>query len=144
MTSGGLGERLVARLIDFALVGAVTSFVFSAVLGLGTALTAFLVGCVTLAYFTLLECYTGRTLGTMALRLRVLGPRGRRPTLEEALYRNCWVAPLVLAGVPYVGLVCLAGVVVAAIVIGVQISSDPMYAMAWHDRFARTKVLQGT
>jgi len=143
VTSGGLGERLVARLIDFVLVGAVTGFVFSAVLGLGTFLSAFLVGSCTLAYFTLLESWKGRTLGKMALRLRVFGPKGRLPTVEEALFRNCWVAPLVLAGVPYVGLVFLAGVVVAAIVIGVQISRDPMYAMAWHDQFARTKVLQG-
>ena len=143
MTSGGLGERLVARLIDFVLVGAVTGFVFSAVLGLGTFLSAFLVGSFTLVYFTLLESSSGRTLGKMALRLRVFGPKGRKPTREEALLRNCWVAPLLLAGVPYVGLVLLAGVVVAAIVIGVQISRDPMYAMAWHDRFAHTKVLQG-
>jgi uncharacterized RDD family membrane protein YckC len=142
VTSGGLGERLVARLIDFVLVGAVTFFAFSAV-GLGTFLSAFLAGSLLLTYFTLLESNTGRTLGKIALRLRVLGPKGRKPTVEEALFRNCWVAPLVLAGVPYVGLVCLAGVVVAAIVIGVQISRDPMYAMAWHDRFARTKVLQG-
>lgn len=142
MTSGGLGERLVARLIDFVLVGAVTFFAFSAV-GLGTFLSAFFAGSLLLTYFTLLESNTGRTLGKIALRLRVFGPKGRKPTAEEALFRNCWVAPLVLAGVPYVGLVCLAGVVVAAIVIGVQISRDPMYAMAWHDRFARTKVLQG-
>jgi uncharacterized RDD family membrane protein YckC len=142
VTSGGLGERLVARLIDFVLVGAVTFFAFSAV-GLSTFLSAFLAGSLLLTYFTLLESNTGRTLGKIALRLRVLGPKGRKPTVEEALFRNCWVAPLVLAGVPYVGLVCLAGVVVAAIVIGVQISRDPMYAMAWHDRFARTKVLQG-
>jgi uncharacterized RDD family membrane protein YckC len=142
VTSGGLGERLVARLIDFVLVGAVTFFAFSAV-GLGTFLSAFLAGSLLLTYFTLLESNTGRTLGKIALRLRVFGPKGRKPTVEEALFRNCWVAPLVLAGVPYVGLVCLAGVVVAAIVIGVQISRDPMYAMAWHDRFARTKVLQG-
>lgn len=143
MTSGGLGERLVARLIDFVLVGAVTWFVCSGPLGLGTPLSAFVAGSLTLTYFTLLESSAGRTLGKMALRLRVFGPKGRRPTREEALLRNCWVAPLLLAGVPLVGLVCLAGVVVAAIVIGVQINSDPMYAMAWHDRLAHTKVLQG-
>jgi len=142
VTSGGLGERFVARLIDFALIGAGTWFLLSAALGLGTFLSAFLVGCLTLAYFTLLEAYTGRTVGKAALRLRVLGARGRRPTLEEALFRNCWVAPLVLAGVPYLGLVCLAGVAIAGAVIGVQINNDPMYAIAWHDRFARTRVLQ--
>ena len=143
MTSGGLGERFVARLIDFALVGAGTWFLLSGVLGLGAFLSAFFAGCLTLAYFTLLESYTGRTLGKAAFRLRVLGAKGRRPTLEEALLRNCWVAPLLLAGIPLLGLVCLAGVVATAVVIGVQINSDPMYAIAWHDRFARTRVLQG-
>jgi len=142
VTSGGLGERLVARLIDFALVAAGTWFLFSAVLGLGTFLSAFFVGCLTMAYFTLLESYFGRTLGKVVLRLRVFGAKGRKPTLEEALFRNSWVAPLVLAGVPLLGLLCLAGVAVAAAVIGVQINNDPMYAIAWHDRFARTRVLQ--
>jgi uncharacterized RDD family membrane protein YckC len=143
VTSGGLGERLVARLIDFALVGAVTWLLFSGLFGLGTFLSAFFVGCLTLAYFTLLESYTGRTAGKVMLKLRVFGAKGRKPTVEEALFRNCWVAPLVLAGVPLLGLLCVAGVAVAAAVIGVQINNDPMYAIAWHDRFARTRVLQG-
>jgi len=143
VTSGGLGERLVARLIDFVLVGAVGWFLFSALLGLGTFLTAFFVGCMTLAYFTLLEAYTGRTLGKLALRLRVLGHKGARPTLEQALFRNGWVGLLILAGIPLFGLLCLVGVVVAAVVIGVQINADPMYAIAWHDRLAGTRVLQG-
>jgi uncharacterized RDD family membrane protein YckC len=143
VTSGGLGERLVARLIDFALVGGLVWFLFAGVLGLGTFLSAFFVGCLTLTYFTVLEAYFGRTVGKIFLRLRVFGAKGRKPTVEEALFRNCWVAPLVLAGVPLLGLLCLAGVAVAAAVIGVQINADPMYALAWHDRFARTRVLQG-
>jgi uncharacterized RDD family membrane protein YckC len=144
VTSGGLGERFVARLIDFVLVGAVTLFLFSGVLGLGTFLSAFFVGCLTLAYFVLLESSTGRTVGKLALKLKVLGTKGARPTVEQALRRNCWVGLLVLAGVPLLGLLCLAGLVAAAVVIGVQISSDPMYAIAWHDRYAGTRVLQGT
>jgi uncharacterized RDD family membrane protein YckC len=142
VTSGGLGERLVARLIDFVLVGAVSWLLVSGVLGLGAIVSALLVGTLIFAYFVVLESYFGRTLGKLALRLRVLGAKGRRPTLEEAVFRNCWVAPLILAGIPLLGLVCLAGVGVAAAVIGIQINSDPMYAMAWHDRFARTRVLQ--
>jgi uncharacterized RDD family membrane protein YckC len=144
VSAGGLGERLVARLIDFLLASAAPWFLFSGVLGLGTLASAVLVGLLTIAYFTILESATGRTLGKLVFKLRVLGTRGRRPTGEQALRRNSWVALLVLAGVPYLGLACLAAVVVAAVVIGVQISRDPMYAIAWHDRFAGTRVLQGT
>jgi uncharacterized RDD family membrane protein YckC len=144
VSAGGLGERLVARLIDFFLVAGLSALLVSGVLGAGVFLSAALVGCLTLAYFVLLESATGRTLGKLVMKLRVLGTKGGRPTVEQTLRRNCWVGLLVLAGVPLLGLVCLAGVLVAAVVIGVQISSDPMYAMAWHDRFAGTRVLQGT
>jgi uncharacterized RDD family membrane protein YckC len=144
VSAGGLGERLVARLIDFLLVVGVSFLLISGVLGVGILVSAALIGCLTLAYFVLLESATGRTLGKLVMKLRVLGTKGGRPTIEQTLRRNCWVGLLVLAGVPLLGLACLAAVVAAAVVIGVQISSDPMYAMAWHDRFAGTRVLQGT
>jgi uncharacterized RDD family membrane protein YckC len=118
VSAGGLGERFFARLIDFVLVSGVSWLLFSGVL--------------TLAYFVLLESATGRTLGKWLLKLRVLGTKGARPTIEQTLRRNCWVGLIVLAGVPLLGLVCLAALVGAAVVIGVQIN-----------RFAGTRVLQG-
>jgi uncharacterized RDD family membrane protein YckC len=143
VSAGGLGERFFARLIDFLLISGASWLLFSGVLTLGTLLSAGLVGCLTLAYFVLLESATGRTLGKWLLKLRVLGTKGAKPTIEQTLRRNCWVGLIVLAGVPLLGLVCLAVVAGAAVVIGVQINNDPMYAIAWHDRFAGTRVLQG-
>lgn len=88
MSAGGLGERLVARLIDFLLASVASWFLFSGVLGLGTLLSAALVGLLTLAYFTILESATGRTPGKLAFKLRVLGTKGARPSAGQALRRN--------------------------------------------------------
>ena len=72
----------------------------------------------------------------MILRLQTRGPSGGKPTTEEAVRRNIWVAAGILAVVPVVG--AWAGSIlelVAVIGIIVTISQSPT-KQGWHDKFA--------
>ena len=151
----GLGPRALARLIDFVLLAVVNAVVVGVlvvglllgrsgglVMGAGasglaaTALAAVITAAVNLAYFAGLESRGGQTVGKMVMRLRVLGPSGGAPTLEEAIRRNVWVAFGIAGVVPVIGglvgsLAQLAAVVMIAIAI-----ADGSGRQACHDRFA--------
>lgn len=150
--------RFLARLLDFLIVGITYGIVVSFVilglimgtsdagtvgmmgggdLGAADALSTILSALVVLAYFSLMESYTGRTLGKMIMKLEVRGAGGGRPTLAEAVKRNAWTALGVVGLVPLVG-VFLSWVlqVAAAVAIAVTISNDPVARQGWHDRFA--------
>lgn len=150
--------RFLARLLDFLIVGITYSIVVSfiilgLIMGTGDAGTAGMMGggnlgaadvvssilsaLVILAYFSLMESYTGRTLGKMIMKLEVRGAGGGRPTLAEAVKRNAWTALGILSIVPLVG--WLLGWVLqlaAAVAIAVTISNDTVARQGWHDRFA--------
>lgn len=140
-----LGQRLIAKLIDFVILWVVYAIVivpifFSAAFG-GAAIggfsfsgAAFVAGLVSialyLAYFVVLEMTMGQTLGKMLLKLRVRGATGGNPSLEEAIKRNAW---MVVGVIPVVGtLVALA----AAIYIIVTINNNTATRQGWHDEFA--------
>lgn len=135
-----LGQRLLAKLIDYIILWVVGLIVFTSVLGMGMfggagfGGAAFLSGvlwiAMYLAYFIAMEMTTGQTLGKMVLKLRVRGAAGDNPTLEEALKRNAWMIPGI---VPVLGgLVVLA----AAIYILVTINNNTATRQGWHDEFA--------
>jgi uncharacterized RDD family membrane protein YckC len=155
LPTAGLGPRTLARLIDFVLLAVVNAIVVGVlvvgtllgrsgglVMGAGasgalaSALAAVLSASLNLAYFAGLESRLGQTLGKRALKLRVVGPTGGLPTLEEAVRRNVWVAFGIAGVVPVVGgllgsLAQLAAVVLIAITL-----TDETRGPAWHDRFA--------
>lgn len=127
--AAGLGPRFVARLVDSVLVG-VTSVYVIGVAGLAVGFTANVLSvAIVIAYFTLMESYTGRTIGKMLLRLRTVGPEGRNPSPEAAFRRNVWY---LLGFVPYVGGIAE---IAAMIYVAVTINQSPMNT-GWHDRFA--------
>ena len=92
-------ERLVAYIIDTIIITAVIFVVFFPVLGayddhdpyaysledaaiwVGSAILP-------LAYFTLMETYTGTTVGRRALRLYVVDATGQRPEFKGILVSN--------------------------------------------------------
>lgn len=149
-----VGVRFLARLIDYVVLFIVVTIVVSVVvvrtvmngqvapMGLGgvsfiaSVVSALLSAAIYLGYFALMESGTGQTLGKMALGLRVQGPDGGNPTLEQAVRRNIFTAFGVVAIVPVIGgLVGWLAQVVAMIMCGVTIGSSPVRE-GWHDRFA--------
>jgi len=151
---GELLDRFLARLIDGILLAVVngiivTGLVVGAVMGdsggiymsdssyAAAAVSSILTAAIYLAYFGFLDSTRGQTVGKMVMKLRVLGPHGGNPTLEESLRRNCWLAFGVLGVVPVVGgLVGALATLAAVIMIAIGINSDTVGRQAWHDRFA--------
>lgn len=122
---GGMGRRLVARLIDGLLVGVVTSALGAAmdfnVLWLtGTALVVY-------GYFVVLDATWGTTVGKRLLGMRVVGPDGGPIPFANAAAREAFT---LVGAVPFAGpFLALA----AWIAIGVTASQDPN-KRGFHDR----------
>lgn len=115
-TPGELLPRLGARVIDGVLLAAVGG-VLGIPMGFGTGwlvLQALLV----FAYFVLLDVNQGTTLGKRLLSLRVTGPGGDKPTMQEAAAREAFT---LLGAIPLLGPVLA---LVAWIVIGVTANSS--------------------
>jgi uncharacterized RDD family membrane protein YckC len=75
---------------------------------------------IVLAYFTLLDALAGTTIGKFALGLRVIGPDGSKPSLQQSLVREAFT---ILGAVPFVGpLLAFA----AWVWIGVSIRRNPL------------------
>ncbi len=172
---GSLTDRFLARLIDGVILavvvwGVVSSLLTSIIIGgalgyrssayfvLGTVL-ALLGLAINLGYYALLETRTGQTVGKMVLKLRVQGPDGQLPTLEQSLRRNAFlavgvagtVAADILGIIPGIGgflgalasLVFGLGALALVIYIAYTINEDATGRQGWHDRFAGgTRVLK--
>ncbi len=108
------------------------------------AVTAVLTTIIYLGYFGFMESSRGQTVGKMVMKLRVLGPQGGNPTLEQAVRRNIWVGLGILGIVPILGgLVAFVGQIVAVVMIAVGINNDTVNRQAWHDHFAgETRVIK--
>ena len=141
-----MGQRLGARLIDFVLLWIVSLVIIVPLLigaifsdvsagggfGFGFSVGSFVASIVSAAlyvgYFAFLESSRGQTLGKQLLNIRVVGPGGGNPTMEEAVKRNAWLA---LGVIPILGGLLTLG---AAIWIMVTISNAQQNAV--HDDFA--------
>lgn len=128
MTSPGeFLPRLLARGIDVVVLLVI-------LLGLGRLIGFgfdwLLIGTVTVvAYFVLLDSFIGTTPGKRALGLRVVGPDGGRPSVQQSLLRESFTT---LGAVPFAGpLLALA----AWIWIAVTIRASPL-RQGPHDRLA--------
>lgn len=90
--------RIAARLID-ALVLAALQIGLGLVIGFGFdwLLAAALA---VLAYFALFDAMMGGTPGKRMLGLRVIGPHGGFPTLQQAIVREAFT---VVGAIPFVG-----------------------------------------
>jgi len=144
---GELLDRFVARLIDGVVVGVVYVIVAivliaGVVLSSGSSylvnfVTAVVLAALQLGYFVFMETTRGQTIGKMVMKLRVVGPHGGNPTVEESVRRNIWLAAGLASIVPIVGgLVGGVASLVAIIMIAVGINSDTVNRQAWHDKFA--------
>lgn len=140
-----LGPRVLARLIDYFILGVIYAillplFVALSILGsvgggfggsfsFGSLVFGIIIAAIMVGYFTIMESQRGQTVGKMVMGLETQGPNGGNPTTEEAVKRNLWNA---LNIIPILGgLLELA----AAIYIMVTINQSPTKT-GWHDVFA--------
>lgn len=152
-------DRFLAKIIDSAIVwipsmilyfiGAIAGGVFGWILG---AIISIIIAAAVMGYFVYLESNSGQTVGKQLLKLRVVGPDGGNPDLEQAFRRNIWLgftpAAMIinafLGAIPILGfilglLISMAasiGGLIAVIMIAVGINSDAVNRQAWHDKFA--------
>ncbi|MCC5947565.1 MAG: RDD family protein [Nitriliruptoraceae bacterium] len=143
---GDLANRFFAKLIDWILLGIVYAVVvipltialaFGSAAGaspfggfsIGSLLISVIYYAVVVGYFALLESNRGQTLGKMLLKLKVVGPDGNNPTMEQALKRNAYI---LIAIVPILGgLAYLAAVIYIAVTINNNAQRN-----GFHDDFA--------
>lgn len=146
---GSLLDRFLARLIDGIIVGIVVGIinVVLAVVSDSWLLTGLISAIVDsvlfLGYFAYLESNRGQTIGKQVMKLKVEGPTGGNPTMEQAIRRNIWTALGIAGVVPIVGgLIGGLAQLAAVILIAVNINSDPQ-RQHWFDKFAGgTKVVK--
>lgn len=110
------------------------------VLTMGTSMGAWLAmlinTIISVAYFAYLESVRGQTLGKQLLKLRVVGPDGGNPTMEQALRRNLWLAlgliPTLLGSLVSIG-------VVIWIIVTISGAADKRGV---HDQWGDTRVVR--
>jgi uncharacterized RDD family membrane protein YckC len=146
---GSLLDRFLARLIDFVIIG-IVGVIIGIVLGaisnswlLANLIDAVVTTVLYLGYFGYMESNRGQTIGKQIMKLRVQGPTGANPTMNEAIKRNIWLGAAILGIVPILGQL-LGGLIelAAVILIAVNINSDPQ-RQHWFDKFAGgTKVIK--
>ncbi len=121
--------------------GSGSGFGFGGTYGAFTVVTSIITTVLYLGYFAFMESSQGKTLGKMVMKLHVVGPDGQKPSFEEALKRNIWLAYPILGVIPFLGIVGGIVSLVAVILIAVQINSDPE-RKPWTDKFAGTQVIK--
>lgn len=132
-TPAETSARLAARIIDFLLLGA-TGAVFGQLSGFGYV-WLIATGALVLAYFALADTLAGATLGKVAMRIRVVGDGGNRPSIGQSLAREVFT---VLGAIPFAGPFLALG---AWVWIVVTIRSSPI-RQGVHDRLSRTRVVR--
>ncbi len=144
-------DRFLARLIDFVILGIVYGII-TGIVG-GAIITGYRSGSevyfyyliigvlssiIYLGYFAYMESSRGDSVGKMVMKLRVFGPDNTsKPTMEQAVRRNIWVAAGIISVVPFVGW-WLGGLVSlgAIILIIIGINGDTVRRQHWFDKFA--------
>ncbi len=134
----GLGSRFLARLIDGIMLGILQAIIS---LATGRVIAGVIGGIIYLGYYAYMESSQGHTFGKQWLKMRVLGPTGANPTMEEALRRNAWSALAILSSIPILGILTGLAELVAVIAIAVTINSDTL-KRGWHDKFGNTSVIK--
>ena len=146
---GGLGVRIVARVIDNLIVaipaGIILALAWSAagsdtgLAGLAAShmVTGLFVGLLTFAYYVTFEITQGWTPAKKMLGLSVHGPGGAaKPTFQQSAIRNSWTLFPIL---PFIGGLL---VLVAITTIAITINSSPT-KQGTHDELAGgTQVLK--
>lgn len=132
---------VVLGIVWFAIFVGVVFSAVSTGRGLGSFLVnllgAVVVTGIVIGYFAFMESSRGQTVGKILLKLEVRGPRGGKPTMEEAVKRNAYNALYLLNAIPFIGwLLSSLGLLAANIYIAIGINNDVTTRRGWHDHFA--------
>ena len=155
---GGVGERILARVLD-AMIISIASMVVGGVVGvigafvitgsqagqIAVMTVMFVIGAaLVLGYYATLESGTGATLGKRAMKLRVVGPDGHSfPTVTQSIKRNIFLIFYPLGVMPTGNQPLTPGLsLIIAVSIIITISQDQTFRRGWHDRFAGTAVIK--
>lgn len=102
---------------------------FTGGFGFRAWLASLVAALINIGYFAYLESSRGQTFGKQLLNIRVVGPGGGNPSMEEAVKRNLWLA----AGlIPFIGGLVELGLIIW-IVVTITQSADKRGV---HDQFA--------
>jgi uncharacterized RDD family membrane protein YckC len=143
-TGGGadIGIRFVARIIDWIVVGVpvyiVNTVLFWTAPWFLALIVSFVLSFAAFVYFVYFETQQeGSTVGKKLLKLKVLGPQGGVPTMEESAKRNIWMLVGVLTWLPifFLGFILAFAWIGLMIFIAITVNSDPRN-QGWHDKFA--------
>jgi uncharacterized RDD family membrane protein YckC len=151
---GELLDRFLARFIDGIILAVAYGVLAVGIIGgvlLSSAgwfvyslITTVILVALQMGYFVYMESTRGQTVGKMLMKLRVLGPDGGNPTMEQSFRRNIWMAAGLLGVLGVLGST-LSGLaqLVAVIMIAVGINKDTVNRQAWHDHFGgETRVVK--
>lgn len=130
---GEIPARVTARVIDAAVLMAI-----GAALGRQIGFSydwLIATASIVLIYFVLADALLGATLGKAAMRLRVASIDGSKPTVKQALIRECFT---LFGAIPFAGPLLAAG---AWVWIIATMRSSPL-RQGIHDRWAGTRVVR--
>ncbi len=140
---GDLITRFLARVIDGVIlaVGMTILTTLSFFLPGGSlvrnAFTAIIWTALALGYYGYMESERGQTVGKMLLKLKVVGPNGGNPTMEQAVKRSFWYAFYLLGIIPFLGnFLAGVGTLAVTIYVAVTINNDAQFRQGFHDTFA--------
>jgi uncharacterized RDD family membrane protein YckC len=98
LAPGELPARVTARAIDVLLLVGIGGALGRQIgFGFDWLITT---AVIVILYFVVADAATGTTAGKAVLRLRVIGPDRRRPTLKQAFIRESFI---LLGAIPFVG-----------------------------------------
>lgn len=151
-----LMTRFLAKLIDGILLAIVYGVVFAVIIFsllfdaasggafmagggfLASLVSSIIMTALVLGYYAVMEAkFNGQTLGKMLMKIRVVGPDGQNPTMEQAVKRNAYFALGLIGIIPVVGgLLAWLAQLAAVIGIAVTINNNTQTRQGWHDEFA--------
>lgn len=153
-------ERLVARLIDGAIVG-IVGWVIGAIFGylilstatsitgfyVGIAVSYLCVGLVSTAYDFFLHSRGGQTVGKMVMKTKVVAVDGSRPDQATLLKRSAIYPGLIIVVglsffIPFLGAILALAVSVFFLVDAIFVLTDSPLRRALHDKWAPTLVVK--
>ncbi|MGH9371172.1 MAG: RDD family protein [Vicinamibacterales bacterium] len=132
-TAAGLPVRVAARVLDAALLAAITVGLGQLIgFGFGWLLAG---SVMVLGYFALLDVFWGATLGKLAFGLRVVDDAQAKPSMRQALVRESFT---IVGAIPFAGPLLALG---AWIWISMTMASSAGHR-GKHDLLAGTRVIR--
>ena len=140
---GNLVDRFLARVIDSLIIGVPTGIVVTILTVasnswlLSSLVSGIVYAAAYLGYFGYFESTRGQGFGKQIMKLKVVGPSGGNPTMQEALQRTAWVGAPILYVFPILGPLIAGLIEICSVILcAVNINGDTVKRQTWFDKFA--------